>query len=89
MAKFLFRISEIHIKAIKYDFVQLLMHFINCHEIDNHQRITLKSSHVLLFPPRRYFFDRRLFVSRITKNYSADFHKIRWKSDTWAMEDPP
>ena len=79
MAKFLFRISEIHIKAIKYDFVQLLMHFINCHEIDNHQRITLKSSYVLLFPPRRYFLIGVCLLAGLRKTTQRIFTKFGGK----------
>ena len=26
-------------------------------------------------------------LARLGKNYTSDFHKIRWKGDTWAMEE--
>ena len=29
-----------------------------------------------------------LFVSRVAQNYSIDFHRIRWKGDTLATENP-
>jgi len=26
-------------------------------------------------------------LTAVCKNYSADFHRIHWKSGTWAMEE--
>ena len=44
----------------------------------------------LLPLPRRLCLHRHLFVCLLAgscKNYSADFHKIRWRVVTWAKEE--
>ena len=40
--------------------------------------------------PRTLFFHRRSLLrlfAELRKNYSADFHEIWWKGDTWATEE--
>ena len=48
------------------------------------------SEKLLIISAKEVMFSLCLFVcllAGLCKNYSADFHKIRWKGGTWATEE--
>jgi len=50
--------------------------------------VNILDSTLFLFPPSRtLWFHRPLFVSRLSKNFLTDFHKIRRKGGTEATEE--